>query len=66
MQSVLSASSVILENSTLEPGHVILSDGIISKVSNGLYQGPIQNHQHFEGFTLCPGFIDLHVHGGLN
>ena len=66
MQSVISASSVVLENSTLESGHVIISDGLISQVSKGLYQGPIQNHQHFDGYTLCPGFIDLHVHGGLN
>ena len=66
MQSVLSASSVILEDSTLEPGHVIIDNGVISEVSKGLYNGPIKNHQQFEGFQLAPGFIDLHVHGGLN
>ena len=66
MQSVLSASSVILEDSTLEPGHVIINNGVISEVSKGLYKGPINNHKHFEGFHLAPGFIDLHVHGGMN
>lgn len=66
MQSVLSASSVVLENATLEPGHVIVSNGMISEVSSGPYNGQIKNHYNYDGFTLCPGFIDLHVHGGQN
>ncbi len=64
MQSVISAASVVLEDSTLEPGHVILNQGRIELVAQGIYQGPIAKHHHFPDLTLCPGFIDIHVHGG--
>ena len=67
MSTLLFANAcVVLETKTLPSGCVLVEDGIIKSIIEGpvptaLAEVPVVD---CGGDTLCPGFIDLHVHGG--
>ena len=58
-------ASVVLETKTLPYGYVLVRDGIIAAVGEAPAP-PVEDALRIDcgGQTLCPGFIDLHVHGG--
>lgn len=63
---LLTNARVVLETKTLSKGYVFVQDGFIREIGEGdapqeLLCFPAQD---CGGGTLCPGFIDLHVHGG--
>lgn len=63
-EKILSASRIILEDTIVAPGHLVLKKGRIADIRHGLFTGNHPDHLHLAGMTLAPGFIDLHVHGG--
>lgn len=65
-QILIQNTTIYLENTVLENGHVLLVDGKIAQVS----KEPIATNKsanvtiiNGKGFNLIPGFIDTHIHG---
>jgi len=63
MSTVLSGGRVVLEDSILDPGSIVLDDGVISDVRPGRIDRSGGDCHDVRGQLLVPGFIDVHVHG---
>ena len=63
MRTILSGGRVVLEDSILEPGSLVLDDGVITDVRPGAIGRSGEDWHDVRGHLLVPGFIDVHVHG---
>lgn len=63
MRTILSGGRVVLEDSLLEPGSLVLDDGVITDVRPGTIGRSGEDWHDVRGHLLVPGFIDVHVHG---
>lgn len=63
---LLTNARVVLETKTLPSGYVLIRDGRIEAAGEGMPPASAASLPAVDcgGGTLCPGFIDLHVHGG--
>ncbi|HTV10913.1 MAG TPA: N-acetylglucosamine-6-phosphate deacetylase [Acidimicrobiales bacterium] len=61
---VLAAARVATPTKMLEPGYLVVQDGLISAVGNGSPPGTGLPFADLGDLLLAPGFIDVHVHGG--
>jgi N-acetylglucosamine-6-phosphate deacetylase len=55
---------VITPSGLIRDGSVLVTDGVITQVSNGNIDAPDAIEINVGGNYISPGFIDLHVHGG--
>lgn len=63
--TILSGATLVLEDGMIEPGTLFLGGGRIVGALEGAVADP-QNGARFcalEGYTIAPGFIDVHTHG---
>ncbi|RIN76149.1 N-acetylglucosamine-6-phosphate deacetylase [Staphylococcus simulans] len=60
---VVTNGKVYTETGVLDKGYVKISDGKISEVGQGDYQGDLEVVDA-QGQYVLPGFIDIHIHGG--
>ncbi|GGE52353.1 N-acetylglucosamine-6-phosphate deacetylase [Pullulanibacillus camelliae] len=62
---LLSGLTVYLEDRVIQNGYVLLKNGKIEEVGEGLPEnGEGFEHQSFSpGYKLIPGMIDVHIHG---
>ena len=60
---VVTNGKVYTETGVLDKGYVKISDGKISEVGHGDYQGNLEVVDA-QGQYVLPGFIDIHIHGG--
>jgi N-acetylglucosamine-6-phosphate deacetylase len=63
MSTILSGGRVVLEDSVLDPGSIVLDDGVIAEVRAGTIERGGGDWHDVRGHLLVPGFIDVHVHG---
>ena len=63
MSTILSGGRIVLQDSILEPGSLVLDDGLISDVRAGSIDRAAADWHDMRGCLLVPGFIDVHVHG---
>ena len=69
MKTLIKDATLVLTHGYAENGYVICEDGIITAVGSG--ECPKENKENFdrvisaEGNYLAPGFVDIHVHGGV-
>lgn len=64
-QAVLVVGRIVLPGEILEHGCVEVHDGLIVAVHSSLKNSPNARVVDLSEKFVCPGFIDLHVHGGL-
>src|SRR4051794_22186646 len=60
----ISNAKIITPHRIIDNGSILIKDGIIAEVSQGLIyvEGAIETDA--KGQYVSPGFIDIHVHGG--
>jgi N-acetylglucosamine-6-phosphate deacetylase len=63
MSTILSGGRIVLQDSILEPGSMVLDDGLISEVRAGAIDRAGADWHDLRGHLVVPGFIDVHVHG---
>ena len=63
MSTILSGGRVVLEDSILDPGSMVLDGTVIAEVRAGAIAGSGGDWHDVRGRLLVPGFIDVHVHG---
>jgi N-acetylglucosamine-6-phosphate deacetylase len=63
MSTILSGGRIVLEDSVLDPGSLVLDDGAISEVRRGTIDRTGEDWHDVREHLLVPGFIDVHVHG---
>ena len=63
MSTILSGGRIALEDSILDPGSLVLDDGVIADVRAGAIDRTGGDWHDVRGHLLVPGFIDVHVHG---
>jgi N-acetylglucosamine-6-phosphate deacetylase len=63
MSTILSGGRVALEDSLLDPGSIVIDDGVIAEVRRGTIDRSGDDWHDVRGHLLVPGFIDVHVHG---
>lgn len=44
-------------------GQVVVEDGVITEVAREIFDIPGAEVLSFDGCFICPGFVDLHIHG---
>ena len=44
-------------------GRVVVEDGVITEVAREIFDIPGAEVLSFAGCFICPGFVDLHIHG---
>lgn len=64
-QTVLIVGRIVLPGEILEHGCVEFQGGLITAVHSSLKNSPIARVVDLSEKYVCPGFVDLHVHGGL-
>lgn len=64
-QAVLIVGRIVLPGEILEHGCVEVQGGLISAVHSSLKNCPNARVVDLSEKYVCPGFVDLHVHGGL-
>ncbi|HOX43707.1 MAG TPA: N-acetylglucosamine-6-phosphate deacetylase [Myxococcota bacterium] len=65
MDTTFLHGKIILEDRVLEDGAVVVQQGAIAWLGpTSVLQNKPEPSVDLGGFYLCPGFIDLHVHGG--
>jgi N-acetylglucosamine-6-phosphate deacetylase len=57
-------ATVILPDAVVERGGVTIVDGWIASTWSGMDWPGLAGRVDLGGMYLCPGFVDLHVHGG--
>lgn len=57
---VLKNLKIVLENTVIDNGYLVLSNGKIQEIGNGDYQGDAIDCSEL---IAMPGFIDIHIHG---
>ncbi len=64
---LLRNARVVLPNSVAEGASVLIEGGLIARISStpGPEVPSAEYHQDLRGFTLFPGFIDVHIHGAM-
>jgi N-acetylglucosamine-6-phosphate deacetylase len=66
MKTLIKDATLILKDGYLENGYVVCEDGVIKAVGSGVY--PEADYSEIisaNGNYLAPGFVDIHVHGGV-
>jgi N-acetylglucosamine-6-phosphate deacetylase len=64
MIAALTGARVLTPDEEIEGGTVVIEDGRILQVGEGLRPPPQATVTELPDTTLVPGFIDIHVHGG--
>jgi N-acetylglucosamine-6-phosphate deacetylase len=64
MIAALTGARVLTPDEEIEGGTVVIEDGRILEVGEGLRPPPQATVTELPDTTLVPGFIDIHVHGG--
>lgn len=66
MKTLIKDATLVLENGYIENGFVLCEDGIISEIGSG-EPGTLEYDAVIsaDGGYLTPGFVDIHVHGGV-
>ena len=60
---VLSGADIVLHDRVLTGNSVVIRDGVIEEVTLAPRGDPRAETLDLSGHILCPGFIDVHVHG---
>jgi N-acetylglucosamine-6-phosphate deacetylase len=60
---VLSGADIVLSDRVLTGNSIVIRDGFIEEVTPAPRGGPRAETIDLSGRTICPGFIDVHVHG---
>jgi N-acetylglucosamine-6-phosphate deacetylase len=63
MTTILSGGRIVLHDSMLDPGSIVLDDGLITDLRSGTIDRTGDDWHDVRGHLLVPGFIDVHVHG---
>ncbi len=63
---VIKNVKIVLETKTINLGYLLIRDGVIAEVGEQPVPEALVALQTLdgEGMFLCPGFVDLHAHGG--
>jgi N-acetylglucosamine-6-phosphate deacetylase len=63
---LLRNGSIVLRDSTIEQGTILIADGVISSVEETIAT-KIRDAEtiDLDGLTVLPGFIDVHIHGAV-
>ena len=63
---VIKNVKIVLETKTINLGYLLIRDGVIAEVGEQPVPEALAALQTLdgEGMFLCPGFVDLHAHGG--
>ena len=63
---VIKNVKIVLETKTINLGYLLIRDGVIAEVGEQPVPEALAALQTLdgEGMFLCPGFVDLHTHGG--
>ena len=61
--TVLSGGTIVLADRVLDPGTLIVEDGVIVEVLEGTRARDAGDWRDVRGHVVVPGFIDVHVHG---
>ena len=64
MKTIIRNARVICPDAVLQDGWVVIEDGLIHAVGEGLCPADAGTVLDAEGAYLSPGFVDVHVHGG--
>ena len=65
MKTLIKNVTVVVPDGYIENGFVTAENGIICEIGVGEPQGSLDTVIDGEGGYLCPGFVDIHVHGGV-
>ncbi len=65
MKALIKNATVVLPDGYIENGFVCAEDGIITEVGDREPSGVFDRVIDGEGGYICPGFVDIHVHGGV-
>jgi N-acetylglucosamine-6-phosphate deacetylase len=60
---VLSGAELVLPDRVLSPGTLVIDEGRIVEIRQGVASGNGSSGFAFHGHYIVPGFIDVHVHG---
>ena len=60
---ILRDGTVVLSNTTIERGTILIEDGYISSIGDRDVAGA--ESIDLGGMTILPGFIDVHIHGAI-
>src|SRR3990170_8808128 len=63
-RSLLQAARVLTPDEDIQPGNVLIEDGVIVAVAAHVPAPPDAEVIDISNLTLAPGFVDVHVHGG--
>lgn len=65
-QFVIKNVKIVLETKTINLGYLLIRDGVIAEVGEQPVPETLAALQTLDGkgMFLCPGFVDLHTHGG--
>ena len=61
---ILTNVRIVLIDRIIEKGFIRFEDGIIKEIGDKPYEGK-EEALDKAGFTLMPGFIDIHIHGSM-
>src|SRR3989442_7374841 len=64
MRTVISAGHVLTPDEEFAPGAIAIEDNLITAVGREVQMPTGAEIIRLPDATICPGFIDLHVHGG--
>jgi N-acetylglucosamine-6-phosphate deacetylase len=64
IKSVLTNGKILLPDQIIE-GDVLIENGIIKKIGHHVFVSDSGRLIDVEGKYVCPGFIDIHVNGGI-
>src|SRR5256712_13902044 len=64
MRTVISAGHVLTPDEEFAPGAIAIEDNLITAVGREVPMPTGAEIIRLPDATICPGFIDLHVHGG--
>jgi N-acetylglucosamine-6-phosphate deacetylase len=69
MRTIIYNGKLILKDTITEQGHVEITDGVITNVSQHNPNHDLLSHADniidAKGMHISPGFIDIHTHGGV-
>jgi len=63
-RSLLQAARILTPDEDIQPGNVLIEDGVIVAVAAHVPAPPDAEVIDISDLTLAPGFVDVHVHGG--